>query len=120
MTGPDRQPVSRGASRNAPATYSNLHPQAQSLAQYVATTYGVRFPREYGGGWRPKGSVAGETGVHSTGNAFDIPVDQNSKLGQQIAADLRGKGFYVYTKQHGTGPHLHVEIDRNPDGSAKR
>lgn len=58
--------------------------------------------------------------MHGTGHAFDVPVDPKSQVGQAIIADAQARGYFVYYKPHGTGPHLHIETNRNPDGSAKR
>lgn len=59
---------------------------------------GLPYPR--GGSW------------HDTGEAFDVKVDPNTPLGRRIVAFLKSKGFGVYDKPHGTGPHIHA----SPDG----
>lgn len=70
--------------------------------------------------WRPMGTVAGESGVHSTGYAMDMGIPRNTPVGQRVIQLARQMGYYVYDKEHGTGPHIHIEFNRNPDGSAKR
>lgn len=45
---------------------------------------------------------------HMTGEAFDVKVNPESPQGRRIVAWLQSRGFRVFTKPHGTGPHIHV------------
>jgi hypothetical protein len=80
----------------------------------LARRYGLRYQNDEL--WRPKGK---DSGIHEAGKAIDVPVDQNSPLGRRIIADAHARGFYTYTEPHGSGPHVHIETHRNPDGTPK-
>lgn len=95
----------------------NMRQTNTDFTNYLANRYGIKFGPQ--SGYRPAGTIKGETGVHSTWAARDVAVDPNTPLGQQIVADAHAAGFYTYTKNHGTGPHVHIEFNRNPDGSMK-
>ena len=91
-----------------PAIALRMNPETLNYAAYL----GMRFKVQYQNNelWRPH---KGDSGIHATGTAIDIPVDPNTAQGRQIIADAKSRGFYAYYEPHGSGPHIHIETHRN-------
>lgn len=81
----------------------------------LADKYGFKYqPQEL---YRPHTT---DSGIHEAGWAIDLPVARLSAMGRKIIKQARADGFYVHDVDHGSGDHIHIEFNRNPDGSAKR
>lgn len=85
-----------------------MNPETLSYAANLAMRYGFRFQDNEL--WRPH---TNDSGIHETGTAIDLPIDPSSALGRAIVVDARSRGYHVYDKPHGSGPHIHIETHRN-------
>ena len=60
-----------------------------------------------------KGVSKPGTGRHEVGNAIDVRIPEDVAP-EDIIAELEAQGYYgvtIVTKQHGTGPHWHIQWD---------
>ncbi|UNY50211.1 hypothetical protein [Stenotrophomonas phage vB_SmeS_BUCT700] len=85
--------------------------------QYGFTTTSVTRTAEEN---KAVGGVANSQHLDSIGTARDFRTkDKTPEQIKEFADALRSEGFHVITKDHGTGPHIHVQLARGVQPSTK-
>lgn len=100
-------------------TLSNI--EAKTLLQDMGlqvTDHGVRSTEDQEAYYNStQGVSAPGTSLHERGNAIDIRVPDDITT-EEIVENLEARGFKgvtIITKQHGTGPHWHIQWDSGPE-----
>jgi hypothetical protein len=112
------------------ARFDDMHPQVQRLAvemdEWSKTNYGIELTITATVSTHQEDRELGrQSDTHRTGRAFDVRVKDlpdsfiaelcavfRKKYGSKLGAVSNNQANLIVYKPHGTGPHLHIQLNR--------